>query len=325
MKYYIFAPTGGKTGGIECQAQLVDALRFHGEEAYLSFFPTQDDGGTVQYYKNYGYNISAQQPENKKTNIIISPEINTILSRQYGNGLNVINWLSIDNYYQKKWESPYRDFYMRYRTLYRSRLPIKSLRQYFHLTQSYYATNYLKNHSIKAHYIGDYLNNEFFNQSKLFQQEKKNIISYNPKKGTSFTIQIQKNCPDFKMNPLQNLTRDELIHELGASKVYLDFGHHPGRDRIPREAAIMGCCIITGIRGSAGNQYDIKINGDYKFEMKKNNINDICNKILEIFNDYESHRLNQNNNVNRILNDKEDYFKNVKSFIMIMNNRVKYN
>lgn len=325
MKYYIFAPSGGKTGGIECQAQLVDALRFHGEEAYLSFFPTKDDGGTLEHYQRFGYDISGQQPEDKNTNVIILPEINTILSRKYSKTVNVINWLSIDNYYQKKWVSSYRDFYMRYRTLYRSRLPINSLRQYFHLTQSNYATNYLRKFSIKAHYIGDYLNDEFFKQSKLHQQEKINIISFNPKKGTSFTNQIHNNCPEFKMNPLQNLTRNELIQELGASKVYIDFGHHPGRDRIPREAAVMGCCLITSTRGSAGNQYDIEINDEYKFELNNENIPEICDKISEIFNDYEMHRINQKNNVDRILNDKENYFNYVKSFITIMKNKVNQN
>jgi hypothetical protein len=325
MKYFVFAPTGGRTGGIECQAQLVDALRYHGEEAFLSFYPTEDDGWTIQHYKSFGYNISAQQPEDKGTSVIIVPEINTILTKKYRNSINVINWLSIDNYYQKKWESPFRDLYKRYRTLYTARLPIKSLSQCFHLTQSYYATKYLEKYSINAHYIGDYLNDEFFKQSKMYQLEKKNIISYNPKKGASFTKLIQQIHPEFKMNPLQNLTRKELINELAVSKIYIDFGHHPGRDRIPREAAIMNCCLITSTRGSAGNQYDIKINDEYKFKISNKNVKEICNKISKIFNNYETHRMDQKDNVNQILNDKENYFNHVKSFITTMEKRINQN
>jgi hypothetical protein len=41
--------------------------------------------------------------------------------------------------------------------------------------------------------------------------------------------------------------------------VYIDFGNHPGRDRIPREAAAMGCVVITNRRGSAENDVDIPI------------------------------------------------------------------
>jgi hypothetical protein len=46
--------------------------------------------------------------------------------------------------------------------------------------------------------------------------------------------------------------------------LYIDFGHHPGRDRMPREAAMHGCCLITGILGSAGNAIDLPIPKEYK-------------------------------------------------------------
>jgi hypothetical protein len=52
---------------------------------------------------------------------------------------------------------------------------------------------------------------------------------------------------------------------LARSKVYLDFGHHPGKDRIPREAAISGCCVLTNREGAAGNDRDIPIPDTYKF------------------------------------------------------------
>ena len=87
----------------------------------------------------------------------------------------------------------------------------------------------------------------------------------------------------------------------------------------------MGCCLITSTRGSAGNQYDIEINDEYKFELNNENIPEICDKISEVFNDYEMHRINQKNNVDRILNDKENYFNYVKSFITIMKNKVNQN
>ena len=41
-------------------------------------------------------------------------------------------------------------------------------------------------------------------------------------------------------------------------QVYIDFGHHPGQDRLPREAVQCGCVVITGTRGS-GNQINTYI------------------------------------------------------------------
>tara|TARA_Y100000817_G_C16862198_1_gene546291 strand:+ start:7579 stop:8550 length:972 start_codon:yes stop_codon:yes gene_type:complete len=323
MNYFVFAPTGGRAGGVECQVQLVDSLRRHGENAFLSFYPSEDDGGTIKYFKSFGYDISAKQPDDIKSNIIVLPEIITILAKKYNNTINVINWLSVDNYYKKKWKSFPRDLYNRYRTLTYARLPMTILRKYFHLAQSFYAAEYLRKHSIDSLYIGDYLNDEFYEQSNSIKVKKKNIISYNPLKGTSFTEKLQKFQPEFKMYPLQGLTRKELINQLAMSKIYIDFGHHPGRDRIPREAAIMNCCLITSDRGSAGNQNDIKIDKQYKFKINNRNTKNICDKISEIFNDYELHKMNQRENLIKILNDKSSYHDYVKSFVGLMSDRIR--
>jgi len=50
------------------------------------------------------------------------------------------------------------------------------------------------------------------------------------------------------------------------AKAYIDFGHHPGKDRLPREAALHGTCVITGLYGSAGNTVDIPILDRYKLD-----------------------------------------------------------
>lgn len=57
-----------------------------------------------------------------------------------------------------------------------------------------------------------------------------------------------KKARELNFKPIINMTRDEVIRELQRAKVYIDFGNHPGKDRIPREAAILGCCAIVGKR-----------------------------------------------------------------------------
>ena len=60
---------------------------------------------------------------------------------------------------------------------------------------------------------------------------------------------------DLRWVPLIGMTTEEMRSCMSKSKVYIDFGNHPGKDRIPREAAIFrlyryhwkeGC---RGIRG----------------------------------------------------------------------------
>jgi hypothetical protein len=69
--------------------------------------------------------------------------------------------------------------------------------------------------------------------------------------------------------------------------VYIDFGHHPGKDRMPREAAAAGCCIITSRSGAAGNDLDTPINGRYKFELLASSIEPIGQLLGDILRNYD--------------------------------------
>lgn len=93
------------------------------------------------------------------------------------------------------------------------------------------------------------------------------------------------------------MNREEVIALLQKAKVYIDFGHHPGKDRIPREACMLGCCVITSKKGSARFQEDVPISDDYKFRDSVASIPAIANKIHQCFaqfsqrhKDFESYR-----------------------------------
>ena len=69
------------------------------------------------------------------------------------------------------------------------------------------------------------------------------------------------------------MTEREVEDCLSQAKVYIDFGGHPGKDRIPREAALCGCCVVTGRRGAAGNDVEVPINQSYKLVRCKMKLN----------------------------------------------------
>ena len=81
-------------------------------------------------------------------------------------------------------------------------------------------------------------------------QNKRNNILYNPAKGLSdlmlFKQKLQQITTDYTFIPIQNMSHTQIRNIMLQSKIYIDFGNHPGKDRIPREAAMCGCCIITG-------------------------------------------------------------------------------
>ena len=93
---------------------------------------------------------------------------------------------------------------------------------------------------------------------------------------------------EIKWIPLINLTNYQVRELLMTSKVYVDFGNHPGKDRFPREAAICGCCVITGKRGSAKFERDVLIEEKYKFVDSKESGKDIIKCIKNCFNNFEN-------------------------------------
>ena len=141
---------------------------------------------------------------------------------------------------------------------------------------------------VKSHRLSDYINQVYLTDDSIPVKDRKNQVLYNPKKGFEFTQKIMKAAPDLTWVPIQNMTTEEVHDLLKKSKVYIDFGNHPGKDRFPREAAISGCCIITGKRGSAKYYQDIPIPDTYKFDDADKNIDAIVKQIRKCLNEYEN-------------------------------------
>jgi hypothetical protein len=156
--------------------------------------------------------------------------------------------------------------------------------------------------------LSDYLNNRFI-ESNFDPKVKDNIVVYYPTKGLFFTKKIIRLCPSIKFIAIQNMTRNEVISLLKRAKVYIDFGNHPGKDRIPREAAILGCCVIVAKRGSAKFAEDVPISEEYKFEDVNNNISNILYKIRDCLDNYER-RYSDFDNYRKVIRKEPEKFVN---------------
>jgi hypothetical protein len=55
------------------------------------------------------------------------------------------------------------------------------------------------------------------------------------------------------------MTRDQITQTLSNTKVFLDFGHHPGKDRVPREAALCGAIPVIRREGAARFEQDVPL------------------------------------------------------------------
>ena len=109
---------------------------------------------------------------------------------------------------------------------------------------------------------------------------------------------------------------NEIRNLLLKAKIYLDFGAHPGRDRLPREAVLSNCIVITGIKGSALNDIDIPIDKLFKFDHKDKNFYKNFAKLCNgVFLDYEFHLKKFNDYKKIVINDINEYKIRVEEFI----------
>ena len=261
-KVYINIPAQAIAGGVESLFQLADAINNNGGESIVLWdIPYSDPIPTK--YKHYNIQHSTEV-EDIPDNWVIYPEVWTEKLGTYTNMKKAIWWLSVDNNHGK-----FQEF---------------SNSNITHFYQSFYALDFLQKNGVEKYLpLFDYIHAKYTDSTYDISQ-KENIVCYNPVKGLAITNQIKSLNPDITFVPIVGMEESQIIDLLKISKIYIDFGHHPGRDRIPRESAILGNCVITNSSGAAGFYNDIPVGKQYK----TSNIEEIGVSIRNCFENFES-------------------------------------
>lgn len=182
-----------------------------------------------------------------------------------------------------------------------------------HAYQSEYAKQFLIKSNLKPILaMGDYINNEYIHQGDQLPQ-KENAIAYNPQKGVEFTERLIKLAPDLKWKPIKGLNRKGVIDLLERCKIYIDFGNHPGKDRLPREAALCRCLIITGLKGAAKYTKDIPIPAEYKINQDKTTPQAIIKTLRLLLNEYDARINDFTSYREEILKEKSTFSHQIKT------------
>ena len=103
-----------------------------------------------------------------------------------------------------------------------------------------------------------------------------------------------------------------MINIFKKTKIYIDFGYHPGKDKMPREAVLFNNCIITNKKGSAKNSYDIPIKNQYKFKERRSNLNKIKYTIDKIFYNHKKEFKNFSKYKKIVLNEKKMFSQDLR-------------
>ncbi|MEW6054239.1 MAG: glycosyltransferase [Nitrospirota bacterium] len=274
-KIYIVIPFKSETGGPEALHQLSHKFNILGYNCYVAYKESAfgdilcNGKPSSRIYDQY-ITRETVHIEDQKDNILIVPEVWTQLLDKFSKIRKCIWWLSVDNNLRSS-EGKFSNW---------------SDSNIYHLCQSNFAQNYVENNGGRNFYLGEYLNHLFLDRN-IRVAHRKNIVLFNPAKGLETTVQIINNCKNNSIEfiPLKGFNTSQLVHLYNMSKVYIDFGNHPGMDRIPRETASNGCCVIVGKIGAANYYNDMPIPEEYKFDFS--NINSICSKIKECIDNYD--------------------------------------
>lgn len=91
-------------------------------------------------------------------------------------------------------------------------------------------------------------------------------FTYSPRRGFELAMRFLQRPETGRSVPLRGFTRREMIQAFQAAPVHLDFGHFPGKDRTPREAAVAGSVVLVHRKGAGTNPEDFPLDDPFKFD-----------------------------------------------------------
>lgn len=320
--FYIVCPANYASGGPEDLHQMALALKETGKKVFMHYLNYDQEKFSSPVHKEYEhYDIPyCEKIENSALNVMIFPETFSIFiwEKNYSKIQKVIWWLSVSNFFAslKAWEENFKENppKLKHRLLGKIKLPtIRNVKKskVSHLAHSYFSVDFLQKNGIKTiGKISGYMEDMFLT-GKDYTSEKKDIVTYNAVKNKDFLENIKKITPEIHWLPMINMTLDEVADCMKSAKVYVDFGHHPGREKMPREACLLDCCLIIGKEGSAAYKEDVPIKDEYHFEKTEQNIPLIVEKIKDCLANYDSKIKDFSNYKSELLEEKKVFYEKI--------------
>ena len=251
MRVDVFCPGGSVSGGPEALHQLCGALRARGVDAAMVYYGGVAAPVVPPAYDYCGAAVRSEAGETAEM-VVIVPEVATSLIWRFPAARKAIWWLSVDNYFKWRHLNPGPSVLTRRNDV-------------LHLCQSAYAHDFLAKSSVApAFMLTDYLTPKAFQSGP--PAGRLAAIAYNPKKALPPQQHLIAASPRHAWIGLERMDKPALADLLRAVRLYIDFGPHPGCDRLPREAALSGAVVVTGRRGAAGFEADLPLPEQFRLD-----------------------------------------------------------
>lgn len=297
----VYYPRGVRTGGPEALHQLVDGLRRLGHDASLVPIPGTENAERVSEYAEYNapeVSVAADGPHDA----IVFPEIWLEPRQPRGSAKRFCWWLSIDNSKlfaaDRMWatrrltrpthtaKSLIRAKYLEMgnRWLVRPRV-----RRMTHLAQSRYARDFLVERlDAKPTMLSDYI--LVTAPKRPRRPSDHQTISFNATKGGVHVSRLRDFLPStIEWIAIERMSHAEVQGVLERSDIYLDLGHQPGKDRLPREAALLGAVSVIAMAGAGANSFDWPLPRDHKVHVRGDIARNAAQVITNVLTDVPLH------------------------------------
>lgn len=308
------------TGGTEAIHQAAAAMRRNGMPSQIAYIGTgisyARSGQTIYRLDSSPDNpcqtaFSTYEPQAAREipliteHLIVAPEIKALDAEVFRPARFAVWWLSVDNAF--------------------NHLPLlaeaetsKCLfadAEIFHFYQSEYARRFLIERGVASvHRLTDIVHRFFIDATDEYVSRRPNVL-FNRKKGLDVANEFFANSPDLSPCALDGMSMADLKGAYKAHTVYVDFGTLPGKDRMPREAAVGGCVVFVHERGAGREMGDFPLRGFYKFNAEDVASGALAGRIRMVLADPVPHLDEQRHFREMIVAEEEGFADDVRHIV----------
>ncbi len=329
----ICCPGNALTGGVNSLHNLCKALMASGFNAYMYY--VNADETKLKNYQITSYKINRIYHLNDSSDtLVVVPETMVTLALQLKKAKKVVYWLALNYFFKKPtWRFPFS------LKLFRKLISCRSYDGYssgilettkrrlnefskshldmwngdvIHLSNSNFVANYCrKKGSPHTYVLHNPIREEFYNHQPNFNNREK-LILFGPKTPKFIIWRMRKYLPEFSIVRIRKTPFEQVVELMSKAVVFAEFGNSPGRDRMPREAVMMGCNIFMNTRGAAAFEDDFNIPRKYTIPDSPGNIKYILQQLTNCALNYHDHIGDFDNFRNQLREEKRDFISNAK-------------
>ena len=210
---------------------------------------------TLEEYARYSPMMTTSVTLTERT-LVILPEMYAPVDDLFAPARVAYWWLSWNNAFAKG--SRLSDPALRAKFLAQS--------DFLHLAQTFRAHVHLRREGARQILdLVDYTDPRF-TAAKPVHPNRTFTIAYNPRRAGTLAKHFFDRHPDIAGCPIIGMSKDQVRDALSRAMIYVEFGHNPGNDRMPREAACVGCIVLAKDVGGSAFFEDMPLDHSFKFK-----------------------------------------------------------